>query len=340
MSDWPTALALADELGVGIMLVGPDDRVAAANSAAGRLVGESGLVGKSLIEAFVDHNVEEAIRGARNQAARMDYTPPTDRQVTLDIRAWRAPGDEAVTVTLNDVSELRRLRRIRSEFIDNLSHELRTPLTTMRLLAESLALEARRTEVPERVTDMIGRVDLETARLVQMVDELLDLASIEGGETPLRIAPIDLGTVIDETLERLRSYADHHGVTLRADLPPDAASRTVPADAGRIGQILVNVIDNAIRYSPQGGEVVVHLRPAESELVVEIADQGEGIANADLERIFERFYKGDRARSRGRGGTGLGLAIARHIAERHGGRMWARSEPGKGAQLFLALPRR
>jgi two-component system phosphate regulon sensor histidine kinase PhoR len=340
MSDWPTAAALADELGVGLLLVGANDRVAAANSSAGRLLGGVGLVGKSLIEAFVDHHVEEAIGNARAEATRLDYTPPTDRQMTLDVRAWRGPGDEAVTVALQDVSELRRLRRIRSEFIDNLSHELRTPLTTMRLLAESLALEAKRTAVPERVTDMIGRVDLETARLVQMVDELLDLASIEGGETPLSITPTDLGAVIDETLERLRSYADHHGVSLRAEAPADAASRTVPADASRIGQILVNVIDNAIRYSPQGGEVVVHLRPAESEVIVEVTDQGEGIANADLERIFERFYKGDRARSRGRGGTGLGLAIARHIAERHGGRMWARSEPGKGAQLFLALPSR
>jgi two-component system phosphate regulon sensor histidine kinase PhoR len=336
MSDWPTAAALADELGVGILLIGEDDRVAAANTSAQRLLGERGLIGKSLIEAFIDHHVEEAVRGARHEPTRLDYT--TD-QVTLDVRAWRGPGDEAVTVALTDVSELRRLRRIRSEFIDNLSHELRTPLTTMRLLAESLALEAKRTEVSQRVTDMIGRVDLETARLVQMVDELLDLASIEGGEAPLNIAPTDLGAVVDETIERLRSYADHHQVRLRADLPADEMARTVPADGGRIGQILVNVIDNAIRYSPEDGEVVVHVRPADTEVVIEVSDQGAGIAQADLERIFERFYKGDRARSRGRGGTGLGLAIARHIAERHGGRMWARSEPGRGAQLLLALPR-
>lgn len=339
MTDWRTASALADELGVGILLVGGGDRVAAANSAAQRLLGETGLVGKSLIEAFVDHHVEDAIRNARSQATRMDYTPPTDRQVALEIRAWRAPGDEQITVTLDDVSELRRLRRIRSEFIDNLSHELRTPLTTMRLLAESLSMETKRTSVPQRVTDMIDRVDLETARLVQMVDELLELASIEGGETPLTIAPTDLGSVVDETIGRLRGYADHHGVRLRADTPPDPEARTVPIDADRIGQILVNVIDNAIRYSPDGGEVVVLLRPAPTEIVIEVADQGAGIAQADLERIFERFYKGDRARARGRGGTGLGLAIARHIAERHGGRMWANSEPGKGAQLFLALPR-
>jgi two-component system phosphate regulon sensor histidine kinase PhoR len=338
VTDWATAAALADELGVGILLVG-DDRVTAANPAAGRLLGDRELVGKSVIEAFVDHHVEEAIRSAHTQAVRLDYTPPTDPQVTLDLRAWRAPDEKHVTVTLDDVSELRRLRRIRREFIDNLSHELRTPLTTMRLLAESLAMETKRTEVAPRVADMIGRVDLETARLVQMVDELLDLATIERGETALNLAPTDLGDVVQEAIERLRGYAGHHQVSLRADVPGDAAARTVPADSARIGQILVNVIDNAIRYSNDGGEVVVQVRPAENEVVIEVADQGAGIATADLERIFERFYKGDRARSRGRGGTGLGLAIARHIAERHGGRMWAKSEPGKGAQLFLALPR-
>jgi two-component system phosphate regulon sensor histidine kinase PhoR len=342
MTDWPTAAALADELGVGILLVGDDDRVVAANRAAHGLLRArpASLPGKSVLEAFVDHRIEELIRTARaQQPAPADYAPPADPQGTLVVRAWRASGDAHVTVTLEDASELRRLRRIRSEFIDNLSHELRTPLTTMRLLAESLVLEARRTELPARVSEGIGRIELETSRLVQMVDELLDLATIEQGEAPLRIEPVDLGAVVSETLDRLRGYAEHHSVSLRAEISADLRARTVSGDGERLGQILVNVVDNAIRYSPAGGEVVVHVRPSESEVVIAIADQGAGIAHADLERIFERFYKGDRARSRGRGGTGLGLAIARHIAERHGGRMWARSEPGKGAQLFLALPR-
>ena len=342
MSDWPTAAALANELGLGIVAVSDDDRVVAANQAAHALLRArpASLPGKSVLEAFVDHRIEELIRAARaQQPAPADYSPPTDPQTTLVVRAWRAPGDAHVTVTIEDASELRRLRRIRSEFIDNLSHELRTPLTTMRLLAESLVLEARRTELPARVSDGIGRIDLETARLVQMIDELLDLATIEQGEAPLQVAPVDLGAVVNETLERLRAYAEHHSVTLRAEVRADQTLPAVAGDAERLGQILVNVVDNAIRYSPAGGEVVVHVRPSDSEVVVEVADQGAGIAHADLERIFERFYKGDRARSRGRGGTGLGLAIARHIAERHGGRMWARSEPGRGAQLFLALPR-
>jgi two-component system phosphate regulon sensor histidine kinase PhoR len=342
VSDWPTAAALADELGVGILSVDARDRIAAANGAAHELLRArpGALAGRSTIEAFVDHQVEDLIRAARRDGrAQGEYAPSGEPPRTLLVAAQREPATGDVIVTLEDVSELRRLRRIRSEFIDNLSLELRTPLTTIRLLAESLNLEARRTELPQRVADGIGRIDLETSRLVQMVDELLDLATIEAGETPLNLAPTDLGAVVDETLERLRGYADHHQVGLRADSPADAAARTVPADASRIGQILVNVIDNAIRFSPSGGEVVVHVRPAQSEVLVEVEDQGEGIAHADLERIFERFYKGDRARSRGRGGTGLGLAIARHIAERHGGRMWARSEPGKGAQLFLALPR-
>ncbi|MDL2336010.1 MAG: ATP-binding protein [Chloroflexota bacterium] len=341
MIDRPTTAALADALGIGLLTVDSADRVGSANAAAHELLHTrpGGIIGRSTIEVFVDHKIEALIALSRKGGAgRGEYVVPSTPATTLELTCIPADGD-GVVVALRDVSELLRLRRIRSEFIDNLSHELRTPLTTMRLLAETLNLEAKRTELPQRITDGLGRIDLETSRLVQMVDELLDLAAIEAGETPLNLAPTDLGTVVDETLERLRAYADHHDVSLRADSPAEAAARTVPADASRIGQILVNVIDNAIRFSPAGGEVVVHVRPAQSEVVIEVEDQGEGIAHADLERIFERFYKGDRARSRGRGGTGLGLAIAGHIAERHGGRMWARSEPGKGAQLFLALPR-
>ncbi|MEP7379807.1 MAG: histidine kinase dimerization/phospho-acceptor domain-containing protein, partial [Chloroflexota bacterium] len=295
MIDAPAA-ALADALGVGLLAVDSADRVVSANSAAHRLlqVRDGGLVGRSTIEVFVDHTIEALIGASRaGSTGRAEYVVPLKPSPTLEVTCLSGEGG-VVTVALRDVSELLRLRRIRSEFIDNLSHELRTPLTTMRLLAETLNLEAKRTELPQRVTDGLSRIDLETARLVQMVDELLDLATIEAGETPLTLAPTDLGAVVDETLDRLRGYADHHQVTLRADAPADAAARTVPADASRIGQILVNVIDNAIRFSPAGGEVVVHVRPAQSEVVIEIVDQGEGIAHADLERIFERFYKGDR----------------------------------------------
>ena len=342
MSDWDPAANLADVLGVGLLAVNANDRVVAANRAAHELLRArpAGLAGKSTIEAFVDHRVEEVIRTARARgAARGEYALPGEPPRVLVIHAWRQADDDEVSVALEDVSELRRLRRIRSEFIDNLSHELRTPLTTMRLLAESLTLEAKRTELPARVADGIGQIDLETGHLVQMVDELLDLATIEQGEAPLRLEQLDLGRVVNEALERLRQYGARHGVTLRADLPAQAVERTVAGDAERLGQLLLNVVDNAIRYSPDGGEVIVHVKPAPDEVVVEVEDHGAGIAHADLERIFERFYKGDRARARGRAGTGLGLSIARHIAERHGGRMWARSQPGHGAQLFLALPR-
>ena len=342
MADWAGQAALADVLGVGLLMVDSADRISAANRSAHELLRArpDSLPGRSTIEAFVDHRTEELIRSAREQrSASGEYAQPGEPPTTLLVRAWRKQDGDEVSVALEDVSELRRLRRIRREFIDNLSHELRTPLTTMRLLAESLALEAKRSELPERVRDAIGRIDLETGHLVRMVDELLDLATIEQGEAPLKLAPVDLAQVVSETLDRVRGYAEHHGVTLSEDLPSAEAERTVPGDAVRLGQVLVNLVDNAIRYSPDGGEVVVHVRPTDDEVVVEVEDHGPGIAKADLERIFERFYKTDRARARGRAGTGLGLSIARHIAERHGGRMWAKSQPGRGAQLFLALPR-
>jgi two-component system, OmpR family, phosphate regulon sensor histidine kinase PhoR len=242
-------------------------------------------------------------------------------------------------VVMEDVSELRRLQRIRTEFIDNLSHELRTPLTTVRLLTETLALELERTELPPRIRDSIIQIDVETGQLVQIVNELMDLAKIEQGETPLDLADVDVGAVVERTLDRLRPYAERQGVVLRGEVPASVAERTINADEQRLGQLLINLVHNAVKFSRDGGDVTVRLHSAADELTLAVEDRGVGIPADELERIFERFYKVDRARPREGGGTGLGLAIARHITERHGGRIWVESEEGSGARFFVALPR-
>jgi two-component system phosphate regulon sensor histidine kinase PhoR len=241
---------------------------------------------------------------------------------------------------MEDVSELRRLRQIRAEFIDNLSHELRTPLTTVSLLAETLTREAdvAGDSIPPRMRDRIVKIEVETGHLVQMVSELLDLSRIESGGGLGVVDVLDLGRVTAESTERLRLFADRQGVTLRiqiADpLPP------VRGDAARLGQVVVNLVHNAVKFSPDGGDVTVSVRPdAEGEVVVSIADHGVGIPRAAQPRIFERFYKVDRARVRGEaGGTGLGLAIARHIVEQHGGRIWVESREGRGSTFSFAVP--
>jgi two-component system phosphate regulon sensor histidine kinase PhoR len=241
-------------------------------------------------------------------------------------------------VVLEDVSELRRLQQIRAEFVDNLSHELRTPLSTISLLAETLARDADSAgaAVPLKMRDRITKIEVETGHLVQMVNELLDLARIESGGPLVLIDDIDLGRVAAESAERLRLFAERQGLRLVVDVP-DGLPR-VRGDEARIGQVVVNLLHNAVKFSADGGgDVTVRARTDDGEVVVSVADQGIGIPKADQGRIFERFYKVDRARVRG-GGTGLGLSIARNVLQQHGGRIWVESEEGVGSTFSFALP--
>jgi two-component system, OmpR family, phosphate regulon sensor histidine kinase PhoR len=338
-------LELIEANGLGVLQVAAEGRIISANAAAHRMLerAPSTLVGGSLIGAFLDHRIEGLLeRALATGTARLELASDGEPQRTLLIRAVRAGRRDGAWLMAHDVSELRRLRRIRSEFIDNLSHELRTPLTTVRVLAEVLTAEAERQPLPERVSDSIAKIDVETGHLVQMVSELLDLARIEQADSPPRRDQLDLGAVVEESLGRLRPYAERQGVTLQGEAPGPPAERMIEGDAERLGQLLINLLHNAIKFSEPGGQVVARLHAIDGALRLEVEDHGPGIPRRELERIFERFYKLDRARTRGRagGGTGLGLAIARHIAEAHGGRIWAESEEGAGARFIVELPRR
>jgi len=333
--------ALVESLAQGVLEVDAGLRIVAANGPAHALLAREPrtLVDRTLIEAFLDTHVEATARSAlETGSATGEFALAGADGPRLLIRARRAsPG--ALWLVLEDVSELRRLQQIRAEFIDNLSHELRTPLTTVSLLAETLTREAEAAgdAVPPRMRDRIDKIEVETGHLVQMVNELLDLSRIESGGALGVIDVLDLGRIATESTERLRLFADRQGVTLRVDvaepLPP------VRGDAARLGQVIVNLLHNAVKFSPDGGEVSVSLRPAASDVVVAIADHGVGIPRSAQARIFERFYKVDRARVRGEiGGTGLGLAIARHIVEQHGGRIWVESTEGIGSTFSFSLP--
>ena len=338
-ADLEQQLAPADQLGIGLIRVGPSGTVKSANRSAVDLLGWRlrGLVGRSMLEAFLDHSIDELAQQARRKGhAAGEYVMTGEPPRTLTVHIWQA-RDADLWIALSDVSELRRLRRIRTEFVDNLSHELRTPLSTVRLLTESLSLEAERTELPARVKDSIAKIDVETGHLVQMVNELLDLAKIEQGDSPIRRDNVDMVEVVQEAIGRLRVYAERQSVELKADIPNDVDASVV-GDADRLGQVMANLVQNAVKFSPAGSEVVVHLVRDPENVVIEVEDHGPGVPRADHNRIFERFYKVDRARSRGRGGTGLGLAIARHIVDRHHGRIWVESQEGKGSRFFVSLP--
>jgi two-component system phosphate regulon sensor histidine kinase PhoR len=327
---------LVDLVGIGVMRVAEDLTVVTANETAARLLARSaaGLPGRSVMEASTDHRLEEIVRTALwTGAAAGELTIRTTDAPTLLVRARRTPGGDAWLV-LEDVSELRRLQRIRTEFIDNLAHELRTPLTTVSLLAETLALDAA--QLPPRTAERIAKIEVETGHLVQMVNELLDLSKIESGSAALVLHDVDLARLANATVERLSLFAERQGVRLVVDA--EGVVPRVRGDEERLGQALLNLLHNAVKFSPTGAEVLVRVAASEHEAVVAVVDHGPGIPRAALPRVFERFYKGDRARTRGVGGTGLGLSIARHVVEAHGGRIWVESEEGIGSTFAFALP--
>ena len=251
------------------------------------------------------------------------------------VRARRSPI-EGFWLIIEDVSELRRLQRIRAEFIDNLSHELRTPLTNVRLLTETLARDLEGLDLPSRIRDGILKIDVETGHLVQMVNELLDLSAIEQGTVPLHLGEVDVGELVRASLERVRLFADRQGVALESDISADLPPAR--GDEERLGQLLVNLLHNAIKFSESAAVVIVRAHQDQDRIVMSVEDHGVGIPRPDLARVFERFYKVDKARVRGKGGTGLGLAIVRHVAESHGGRAWVESEEGRGSTFYVELP--
>jgi two-component system, OmpR family, phosphate regulon sensor histidine kinase PhoR len=331
---------LLELVGVGILRVADDQTIVIANHAAHVFLGAApgSLVGRTVMEAFIDHGVEAILAGARAGAtANGELAAVRGDRPSLLIRARRSPT-AGIWLVLDDVSELRRLQRIRAEFVDNLSHELRTPITTVRLLAETLTREMDEEGASARARDMVGKIDVEAGHLAQMVGELLDLAKIEQDSAPLYLDEVDLGLIVRVSVERLSLFAERQRVTLRPDLPSEPL--WIRGDDVRLGQLLVNLLHNAIKFSPAGGEVKVRAHGAEGEVVVSVEDHGVGIPSADLDRVFERFYKVDKARVRGKGGTGLGLAIARHIVEGHGGRIWVESVEGQGATFSFAIPAR
>jgi two-component system phosphate regulon sensor histidine kinase PhoR len=330
---------LADLSGVGVVRLDDDSRVDFANLTAHAMLDRTpgSMLGQTAIEAFIDRRIEEIAETARRGGFANGEIHLRDAEGPTYVVRARRSATAGVWLILEDVSELRKLQRIRTEFMENLSHELRTPLSSVSLLTETLAREADAapTPIPPRMRDRIAKIEVETGHLVQMVNELLDLTRIESGG-PLQLAnDVDMGALATDSIERLRLFAERQDVVLGVDLP--ASVPPVRGDEARLGQVLVNLLHNAVKFSPDGGDVTVRVRVAGDEVITSVEDHGVGIPRAAQARIFERFYKVDRARVRG-GGTGLGLSIARHVVEQHGGRIWVTSDEGVGSTFSFALP--
>jgi len=337
---------LADLVGVGIVRLTDELRVEVANTAAHVFLRREpgSMIGRTAIEALGDHRVEAIAQGARDAGWASGEVTLAEGEHdgftgTLVVRARRSPI-LGVWLVLEDVAELRRLQRIRTEFLDNLSHELRTPITTVGLLVESLTrdadtAESRGTPVPAKMRDRIGKLEVETGNMSQMVAELLDLARIESGGRQLHLDDVDLSRIATGSVDRLRPFAERQGVALQLQL--EGGLPSVRGEAARLAQVFANLLHNAVKFSSSGSEVRAGVRRIDGMLEGWVADDGPGVSPTDQARIFERFYKADRTRASG-GGTGLGLAIARHIVEGHGGAIRVQSEEGRGATFTFTVP--
>jgi two-component system phosphate regulon sensor histidine kinase PhoR len=248
------------------------------------------------------------------------------------VTPFRQVGARGYLVILQDLTRIRRLETVRRDFISNISHELRTPLAGLKALVDTLRGGAIKD--PPAAKRFLKRMDSEVDSLTQLVQELLELSRVESGQAPLHIEATPAVQVIVPPSDRLRPQAERAGLDFAIILPPQLP--LVMADAERMQMVVTNLIHNAVKFTPPGGKVAVTAESDGNEVVFSVSDTGVGIPTEDLPRIFERFYKADRARSGG--GTGLGLAIAKHLVEGHGGRIWAESIEGQGSTFFFTLP--
>ncbi|MCL0053290.1 cell wall metabolism sensor histidine kinase WalK [Dehalococcoidales bacterium] len=319
----------------GILITDSQGKVTMVNQAAERILRlpRDKIVGQSFIEVVRDHEVDgiwqKCVKTGAQQTGLVETVP---RKQFLGVIATPISREAGSLVLLQDLTELRRLEIARSDLISNISHELRTPIASVKALAETLEEGA----IDDRVVakEFLSRINAEVDRLAQMVEELGELSRIESGEVSLKVEPVDLGKIANQVVERLRTQADRAGLDLSLNIPS-----TLPlalADEERVEQVLVNLVDNAIKFTLPGGRVTLSAKVEDENILISVIDTGIGIPADDLPRIFERFYKVDKARTGG--GTGLGLAIAKHIVEALGGRIWAESIEGKGSTFTFSLP--
>ncbi len=322
-------LAALDESSDAIVVVDRIGREVVRNSVARRFAGAR--TGEVLAEEAIAELVQEALTGHSSERELQLYGPP--RQV-LQLRAFplRRDGEIVGAVAFTrDISESRRVESVRRDFVANVSHELKTPIGALGLLAETMAATDD-VVVVQRLADRVVR---EADRLARIVDDLLDLSTIEAQEAPTR-APMPIRLLLSECVDLVQAAADAAEVPLL--VRPEPPDLEIFCDPRQMRSALVNLVDNAIKYSGPNQPVEIGACVADDRVAFVVRDHGIGIPTRDLERIWERFYRVDRARSRDTGGTGLGLAIVRHVAQAHGGEVTVQSREGEGSTFTLHIP--
>src|ERR1017187_8585790 len=324
----------------GLLLLDRNRKIYLANRAFKNLFGlKIELRRKTIMEALGVHELDELVKRVEAEGQVFDHELKLPEfserwlQVNAAVISNSAGEREGTILVFHDLTRLKQLERTREEFVANVSPELRTPLSLIKGYVETLLDGARNNpEVADRFLKIIER---NTQRLDLLIQDLLTISALEAGRLKLNLHPVALRPLVEKVFSDLKPPADNKNITLINQLP----ELTATAEANRLEQVLANLVDNAIKYSrAQGCVIVGGKKRDDGKIEIFAQDDGPGIPTEALERIFERFYRVDKARSREQGGTGLGLSIVKHIVQAHGGEVWVKSEPGKGATFFFTLP--
>ncbi|MEC9394387.1 MAG: ATP-binding protein [Actinomycetota bacterium] len=332
-SHGPTSAEALDLLPTGIVLADVSGRMVRRNAAADALVDswEDGVLGRRIAERLADA-VRPGAGPTREQVRVPGHEPRVFEVSVRPVAAVTAAtgGSSGAVALFEDVTERLRVEAVRRDFVANVSHELKTPVGAISLLAEALEGE-RDPEVVERLT---GRIGTEARRVSDLVEDLLDLRAIE--EDSGVSSSVDLGTVASEVVDRVEPMAQRLGVAVEADLP--TSDVRVDGVRTQLLSLVRNLVENGVKYSDEGGRVQVHVSKANGRALVRVSDDGVGIPASDHDRVFERFYRVDRARNRDTGGSGLGLSIVRNVVQGHGGTVDLESREGGGTTVTVRLP--
>jgi len=323
----------------GLLLLDERGRIQLANRAFASLFGVTvDIRGRTLMEAVRLHELADLVSSLDSQKQVLGYelklSGLSERWLQINAAAiFNGDGERHGTVLVfHELTRLKRLESARQEFVANVSHELRTPLSLIKGYVETLLDGAR--DKPEVATKFLHTIDRNAERLKLLIEDLLTISELESGRVKLNLQAVALGPGVAKVFEDFKARADAKSMML-INQAPDLAVR---ADADRLEQVLGNLLDNAVKYGRAKGTVTVGGSARDDgQVEVFVQDDGPGIPPEALERVFERFYRVDKARAREQGGTGLGLAIVKHIVQSHGGRVWATSEPGRGTTFYFTL---
>jgi two-component system phosphate regulon sensor histidine kinase PhoR len=331
--------ALFNSMAEGLLLLDETGHIQLANRAFTILFGVNGDVrSRTIIEALRLHELAELVEslGTERQVIEHEFrmARPNERWLQVNGAAiFNGNGERHGTILVfHDLTRLKQLESARKEFVANVSHELRTPLSLIKGYVETLLDGAK--DNPEVASKFLLTIERNAERLKLLIEDLLTISELESGRVKLNLQPVPLASLVEKVFDDFKSRTAAKNVNLINQTP----DLTVRADVVRLEQVLGNLIDNAIKYGRPNGTVTAGARALEDgQIEVFVKDDGPGIPGESLERIFERFYRVDKARSREQGGTGLGLSIVKHIIQTHGGRVWAKSQLGQGATFFFTL---